>query len=255
MRVVYLGKGNFMKSAGYFAFAACCAVASPLPAHAATTAPAFQLGDLQKIVGLSEPQISPDGKHIAVIVSTPDWKTDKSKQELDLVDTASGARRALTWKREEISSPRWSPDGTRLAFIARDAETKEGQLYVMPMDGGDALRVTEIKHGVDAYGWSPDGSQIAFVSADEPANAKAIKQHDDAFRSPTITSSPARHSLRGTCGWCQPRAAQRSASRKAASACRPTSRTMRRCRRGAATVTALRSPASPDRTGGHRSTR
>jgi dipeptidyl aminopeptidase/acylaminoacyl peptidase len=171
-----------MKATRYFAYAACCVFALPLSAHAAATAPAFQLSDLQKIVNLSEPQISPDGKCIAVIVSTPDWKTDKSQQELDLVDVASGARRALTWKREDISSPRWSPDGTRLAFIARDAETKEGQLYVMPMDGGDALRVTEIKRGVDAYSWSPDGKQIAFVSEDEPANAKAVKEHDDAFQ-------------------------------------------------------------------------
>lgn len=172
-----------MKSAGYFAFAACCALALPLSTHAAATgAVAFQLGDLPRIVNLSEPQISPDGKRIAVIVSTPDWKTDKSQQELDLVDVASGTRRALTWKREDISTPRWSPDGTRLAFLAKDADTKEDQLFVMPMDGGDALRVTGIKHGVDAYSWSPDGSQLAFVSADEAANAKAIKEHDDAFQ-------------------------------------------------------------------------
>ncbi|OOG57239.1 S9 family peptidase [Rhodanobacter sp. C03] len=171
-----------MKSTGYFAFAACCVLALPLSAHAATAAPALQLGDLQKIVSLGEPQISPDGKRIAVIVSTPDWKTDKSKQELDLVDVASGTRRMLTWKREGISSPRWSPDGTRLAFIADDAESKQGQLFVMPMDGGDALRITEIKRGVDSYSWSPDGTQIAFVSEDEPANAKAIKEHDDAFQ-------------------------------------------------------------------------
>lgn len=171
-----------MKSTGCFAFAACCALALAMPAHAATAAPAFQLGDLQKIVSLGEPQISPDGRRIAVIVSTPDWKTDKSKQELDLVDVASGTLRRLTWKREGISSPRWSPDGTRLAFIADDEETKQGQLFVMPMDGGDAQRITEIKRGVDSFSWSPDGSQIAFVSEDEPANAKAIKEHDDAFQ-------------------------------------------------------------------------
>ena len=171
-----------MKSTGYFAFAASCVLALSLSAHAATAAPAFQLSDLQKIVNLGEPQVSPDGKRVAVIVSTPDWKADKSKQEIDLVDTTSGARRVLTWKREGVSSPRWSPDGTQLAFIADDAETKQGQLYVMPMDGGDAQRITEIKRGVDSFSWSPDGKQIAFVSEDEPANAKAIKEHDDAFQ-------------------------------------------------------------------------
>jgi dipeptidyl aminopeptidase/acylaminoacyl peptidase len=171
-----------MKSTGYFAFAFCCVIASPLLASAASPAPAFQLGDLQKIVSLHEPQISPDGKRIAMIVSTPDWKTDKNVQEIDLVDTSSGARRALTWKRTELSSPRWSADGTRLAFIANDEETKQAQLFVMSMEGGDAIRLTEAKRGVDAFSWSPDGKQIAFITEDEPANEKAIKEHNDAFQ-------------------------------------------------------------------------
>ncbi|MEO8999824.1 MAG: S9 family peptidase [Rhodanobacter sp.] len=164
------------------AFACCCLLAVPASSLAATAAPAFQLSDLQKIVRLGEPRISPDGTRIAVVVSTPDFKDDKSKQEIDLVDVASGARRVLTWQREEVGSPRWSPDGRQLAFIAKDAETKESQLYIMSMDGGDAMRVTEAKHGVDSFSWSPDGTQLAFVSADEPANAKAIKAHDDAFQ-------------------------------------------------------------------------
>jgi dipeptidyl aminopeptidase/acylaminoacyl peptidase len=169
-----------MKPDGRAVFVLCLALVTPLAAHAA--APAFQLDDLQKIVSLSEPRISPDGKRIAVIVSTPDWKADKSRQEIDLVDTASGARRTLTWKREDISSPRWSPEGTQLAFLAKDEETKETQLFVMPMDGGDAQRITDAKHGVDSFSWSPDGKQIAYLSEDEPANAAAIKKHDDAFQ-------------------------------------------------------------------------
>jgi dipeptidyl aminopeptidase/acylaminoacyl peptidase len=171
-----------MKCTGFAALATCALLALPLPTLADTSAPAFQLSDLQKIVTLNDPQISPDGKRIAVVVSTPDFKTNESQQEIDLVDVASGTRRALTWKRKEISSPRWSPDGTRLAFIAMDAQTKKDQLYVMPMDGGDAMRITEAKPGVDSYSWSPDGTQLAFISADEATNAKAIKKHDDAFQ-------------------------------------------------------------------------
>ncbi|WEN14158.1 S9 family peptidase [Rhodanobacter sp. AS-Z3] len=171
-----------MKSIGLAALGCCCLLALPLPSHAASTTPSFQLSDLQKIVRLSEPQISPDGKRIAVVVSTPDFKTDKSKDEIDLVDVTSGKRRTLTWHREDLGSPRWSPDGSQLAFLAKDEKTKEDQLYVMPMDGGDAHCITEAKHGVDSFSWSPDGTQLAFVSTDEPANAKAIKAHDDAFQ-------------------------------------------------------------------------
>ncbi|MEO7051592.1 MAG: S9 family peptidase [Rhodanobacter sp.] len=171
-----------MKSIGFAAFGLGCLLVVPLASTAAGTASVFQLSDLQKIVRLSEPQIAPDGRSVAVIVSTPDFKSNKNQQVIDLVDVATGTRRALTWKREELASPRWSPDGSQLAFLARDDQSKQGQLYVMPMDGGDAVRITDAKPGVDSYSWSPDGSQIAFITADEAPDAKAIKAHDDAFQ-------------------------------------------------------------------------
>jgi dipeptidyl aminopeptidase/acylaminoacyl peptidase len=158
---------------------AACFLAGSASAAAART---FQLGDLQKIVTLGDPQISPDGKAIAVIVSTPDWKTDKPRVELDLVNAAQGQRRVLVSNRESLSSPRWSPDGTRLAFLAKDTKTGAVQIFVMPMDGGDPLRVTDNKQGVDDYAWSPDGKSIAFVAQDPPLNADAIKAHNKVFR-------------------------------------------------------------------------
>jgi len=63
----------------------------------------FQLDDLQKLVNLSEPKISPDGSRIAVIVSRADWKEDKSKQEIDLVNLADDSIRSITYKREDFS--------------------------------------------------------------------------------------------------------------------------------------------------------
>jgi dipeptidyl aminopeptidase/acylaminoacyl peptidase len=50
------------------------------------------------------------------------------------------------------------------------------------MNGGDAVRVTETAHGVEEFSWSPDGARFAYLTADDPANAKAIKDHDDAFQ-------------------------------------------------------------------------
>ncbi len=187
-----------------FGLAACCVLAWPVSGPAAVGTPEFQLSDLQKIVALHDAKISPDGKQIAVIVSMPDWKTDKAQMEIDIVDAANGARRAVTWKRTGIASPKWSEDGSRLAFLAedsapkappntgpdsnskddadKDSEEKQAQIFVMPMNGGDPIRVTEAKHGVEEFAWSPDGKQIAFITADEPVNAKAIKEHDDAFQ-------------------------------------------------------------------------
>lgn len=154
------------------------------PVYAADTKPitGFQLDDLQKLVSIDSPQLAPDGKQIVVVVSHADWKTDKNKSEIDLIDIANGASRTLTYNREGLASPRWSPDGTRLAFLAKDAESKQAQIFVMPMDGGDAMRVTDNKQGIDEFTWSPDGKRLAFVAQDPPVNEKAVKAHDDVFQ-------------------------------------------------------------------------
>ena len=142
----------------------------------------FQLKDLRKLVRISSPRISPNGKQVALITTRPDWKKDKTKQEIDLVQVANGALRKLTFQRKGLSFLRWSPDGKQLAFLAKDPKSKKSQLFVMPMNGGDAVRITNSKTGVDAYAWSPDGKQFAYIAQDTVPNPKAIKHHEDAFR-------------------------------------------------------------------------
>jgi dipeptidyl aminopeptidase/acylaminoacyl peptidase len=154
-------------------------VGAPLASVAATP---FRLDDLQRLVKLSDPQLSPDGKSVAVVVVTPVWKTDKHDTRIEVVDVASGMKRTLTHDREDVSSPRWSPDGTRLAFLAKDGKTKQSQIYVMPMAGGDAQRITDAKEGIDEFTWSPTGDRIAYITRDPPVNEKAIKAHNKAFQ-------------------------------------------------------------------------
>ena len=152
------------------------------PAAFAADAPKlFQLEDLRRLVGLSDPQISPDGKHIAVIVSRPDWDDDKNEKEIDLVDAATGTVRPLTYKRSGLDSPRWSPDDKHLAFLAEDPDSKETQIFVMSMEGGDPVRLTDGKQGVASFSWAPGGKRIAYYVQDEE-DEDAAKHHQDVMQ-------------------------------------------------------------------------
>jgi dipeptidyl aminopeptidase/acylaminoacyl peptidase len=170
-----------MKAIRFLMLAVFCLLLGGI-SFAQNTSQPFRLTDLQKLQRLSTPAISPDGKTIAVVVSKPDWKTDKNKQVLKLIEVSDATSRDLTFKRESLSNVRWSPDGTRLAFIAKDVNSKKTQIFVMPMNGGDAVRITNSKTGIDEFSWSPDGEKIAFVAQDTVPNPKAIKHGEDAFR-------------------------------------------------------------------------
>src|SRR5260370_24912108 len=101
----------------------------------------FDITHLDKITRVADPQISPDGKSIVVVVSHPNYVEDRYDADLLLVDVSSGRRRALTHDRRGISSPRWTPVGDRLAFLATGANGKP-QIFVMPLSRRDALQLT-----------------------------------------------------------------------------------------------------------------
>jgi len=136
------------------------------------------LTDFSKIIGVSDPQISPDGKSIVIIVSQVNMETDRNDRKLVQVDVQSGAQRGLTYGRSSVSSPRWSPAGERLAFLSPDANGKN-QIFLLAMRGGDAVRVTGAANGVEQFAWSPVGQEFAFVSPDDAP--KKTSKYDDAF--------------------------------------------------------------------------
>jgi dipeptidyl aminopeptidase/acylaminoacyl peptidase len=143
----------------------------------------IQLEDFAKISSVSDPQISPDGKSIAFVVSHTNVDQDRSDRELLLIDIATSVPRALTHDRKGVGSPRWSPEGDRLAFEAVDTTAKDPklQLYVLPMTGGEARKLTDTPNGVEQFAWRPNGQEIAYVTSDEPENKKEIEKHNDAF--------------------------------------------------------------------------
>ena len=123
----------------------------------------FNLEHAAKIVNVSNPRMSPDGKSIVVALSRANLKDNRYDTELVLVDVASKAQKILT--RRQASLHQWSPDGTRLAFIA-PADGKP-QLWVLPIDGGEALQVSKSPTGVEQYAWRRDGNAFVYSATEE----------------------------------------------------------------------------------------
>lgn len=140
----------------------------------------FNLSDLAKIVNVSDPQVSPDGKSIVFVVSRPDYDLNVYRSELVLIDIATRHQRTLTHDRKGVNSPRWSPSGDRLGFMANDSNNRQ-QLFVMPMTGGDSEQLTTAGSGIQQYAWRPDGEAIAFAASDEAPIKTGQERFDDAF--------------------------------------------------------------------------
>lgn len=127
----------------------------------------------------ADPQIAPDGSRVIFTQVTVNAKHDGYDTALWLVSTNGGAPRPLTAGPRD-SSPRWSPDGTRLAFqrsVEKDGKPQPGQIWILPMDGGEARPLTSITKGASSPVWSPDGTRIAFTSTTKAEDAE--KKKDD----------------------------------------------------------------------------
>src|SRR5205809_731819 len=122
--------------------------------------------DLFAFRWVASPQISPDGRQAAYVVVTVNVKHDGYETSLWIVGTdgASPPRRLTAGPRD--GAPRWSPDGSTLAFL----RPKDGrpQLYLVPLGGGEAQQLTGLPKGASAAAWSPDGKTIAFTSTTTP---------------------------------------------------------------------------------------
>ena len=155
-----------------------------VPSARAQTPRPMSIVDLIEVPALRDVQIAPGGARVAYTLGRADWKQNQTIFHVWRVNADGSGAVQLTSGIKGESSPRWSPDGKRLAFIATRDSTKEAQLYVLAMDGGEGRRLTAHATDVSAIEWSPDGRFIYFLAADDKsAEEKAReKDHDDVYR-------------------------------------------------------------------------
>ena len=110
----------------------------------------------------SSPQVSPDGRHVAFVLTEKDAQAGTSESHLWLMDSDGDNLKKLTNGPGSESSPRWSPDGKQVAF--ESSRSGQSQIWLLPIDGGEASQVTSLSTGAGGVVWASTGDRFVFVS-------------------------------------------------------------------------------------------
>src|SRR5205085_4788773 len=144
----------------------------------------MQPDDVHELVNAGDPRISPDGGRVAYTVTEIDKDANEYRSAIWVapLDGSSEPSRFTSGERRD-STPRWSPDGRWLAFASNRGEDEKTppNLYVIPSEGGEARRLTDLREGVEAIAWSPDSSRIAYTVR---VRHEDYEEEDDKKRKP-----------------------------------------------------------------------
>ncbi len=138
--------------------------------------------DLLKMKTVSDVQMSPDGKSMCWVVTRIDEEDNQYRSQL-MWCRWGGKPGSLTMDHGSDTYPRWSPDGTHIAFLSDRPTDAAGentkQAWVIPTSGGEARQITDLKHGVRELCWSPDGTHLAITAPVPPSGPVRACEPDE----------------------------------------------------------------------------
>ncbi len=179
-----------------WALISCCIA---LIAATATTSRAEEVAgldarDVASLRHVADLAVSPDGSQVAYLLNVPrrpfEGEDGPAWRELHVVDR-QGVDRAFVAGEVKVSSIAWLPDGRHISFLAKrgDDDDATQDLFLLPVDGGEARRQLSLKSDIEDYSWSPDGQQLA-VTASRPDNEERKEMIDKGFSQKVYETDP-----------------------------------------------------------------
>jgi len=136
--------------------------------------------DLYQLQELNECAISPDGEHIIYSVQSVDEQKNKKNSNLWVCSIKDGKSDQFTVGNQVDSSPRWSPDGKKIAFLSNRDDKKQPQIYIIPFSGGEARPLTDVQGEFAGFKWSPTGEDL--ICQFRKKDQDAIERDEDDLK-------------------------------------------------------------------------